>query len=144
MTQLTAGSNPMDPISQAMAQGPSGWPLAAIHADALAHQITSASPRATEPIWINGQMGLLTVLILLAADQAPPATPDLGSVLATLHALGGNEGAALVEAIAKLPADHPARRAYGPLKSVKSKARASFLVAANAALHAFADRALTA
>ena len=140
----SAQMNPMDPVSLAMAHGPAGWPLAAEAARDIAHLITFGGPSlvSTEPIWINGQMGLMTALILLVADQAPDGAKHLGSVLSALITLGENEGQALNVAVGKLPPGHPAKMAYGAVKLAKDKTLASFFTAVAAALNIFADPAL--
>jgi type IV secretion system protein VirD4 len=131
--------NPLAPVNAAMAAGQ--WATAAEHARDVAHLLTYGGPSLvnTEPIWINGQIGLLTALILYVADQAPEGAKHLGSVLQTLLHLGENEGAGLAIAMGQLPVGHPARTAFGATKLAKDKTLASFLTSAAAALHLWAD-----
>ena len=131
--------NPMSPVNTAMAAGQ--WAVAAEHARDIAHLLTYGGPSLvnSEPIWINGQIGLLTALILYVADQAPAGAKHLGSVLQTLLELGEDEGAGLSVVIGNLPTGHPAKTAYGAIKLAKDKTLASFLTSAAAALNIFAD-----
>jgi type IV secretion system protein VirD4 len=131
--------NPMSPVNAAMDQ--QHWAQAAEAARDIAHLLTYGGPSLvnSEPIWINGQIGLLTALILYVADKAPDGAKHLGSVLQTLLELGEDEGAGLSVAMGKLPTGHPAKTAYGAVKLAKDKTLASFLTSAAAALNIFAD-----
>ena len=131
--------NPMSPVNAAMDQ--QHWAQAAEAARDIAHLLTYGGPSLvnSEPIWINGQIGLLTALILYVADKAPFGAKHLGSVLQTLLELGEDEGAGLSVAMGKLPTGHPAKTAYGAIKLAKDKTLASFLTSAAAALNIFAD-----
>ena len=133
--------NPLSPVNASMVEGTRGWAKAAEAARDIAHLLTYGGPSLvnSEPIWVNGQIGLLTALILYVADKAPKDAKHLGSVLQTLLELGEDEGAGLAIAMGKLPTGHPAKMAYGAIKLARDKTLASFLTSAAAALNIFAD-----
>ncbi len=137
--------NPMAAISEFMG-AEQQWAKAAKAARQIAHFLmyaTQSSPVNTEPLWIHGQIALTTAMILYVAAKAPEGARHLGSVYRTLLALSANEGAGLDVALGQLPAEHPARLAYGPAQVAKEKVRMSFLTSALASLEIFGDAEMT-
>ncbi len=145
--------NPVKAVAQALAEGRRD------HASALswdiAHVITYSVEQRGDQLWPQAQEALIASLILAVAQGRPPAggilpeddepwrwpTPEeqhMGSVYAALLA-GGPGGGRIDDWINQFPPDHPAYRAYGPVRLAVERTRASILTGAAAELRLFAD-----
>ncbi len=147
--------NPVLPVAEALAAGQLDRASAA--AWDVAHVLTySAEYRGTDPIWPQSQEALIAALILAVAQGEPPpggkAPPEgepwawpsaeqqhMGSVYAALLA-GGEGGTRLDDWMDQFPPDHPAYKAYGPVRLSVERTRASILTGAAAELRLFADQ----
>ena len=145
--------NPVRAVVQALAEGRRDQ-ASAIAWD-IAHVITYSVEHRGDQLWPQAQEALIASLILAVAQGAPPrggkapegeepwrwptpAQQHMGSVYAALLA-GGAGGGRLDDWIEQFPPDHPAYRAYGPVRLSVERTRASILTGAAAELRLFAD-----
>ncbi len=145
--------NPVRAVVQALAEGRRDQ-ASAIAWD-IAHVITFSVEHKGDMLWPQAQEALISSLILALAAGTPPRggkSPEgeepwrwptseqqhMGSVYAALLA-GGAGGGRLDDWIQQFPPDHPAYRAYGPVRLSVERTRASILTGAAAELRLFAD-----
>ena len=137
--------NPITPVWQALHSGPSpDYARATRGARQVAHLITfggEGNLGSTDPLWINGQISLMTAVILWVADGAEdPGDCHLHQVYRVLVAKGSeNEGKGLDACFTALPLDHPARHAYATYQLAQGKTRSSIITTAASSLQLWGD-----
>lgn len=130
--------NPLVPVSEALHEA-QDWTRASQAAWDIAHVVSDPGVGRGDPFWSQAQEALTAALILGIAEQAPEDCRHLGSVYASLIALGQHEGKALDAWMATFPEDHPARMAYGSVALSTERTRTSIFTGAATALRLFAD-----
>lgn len=145
--------NPMAPVLEALANG--RLDEASSAARDIAHAITFSSEgmKNMDPLWPQSTEALIMATILGIAEGCPPGAPDtpiwpkpaekhMGSVYSAILSSGEN-GVLMDKWIDIFPANHPAYRAYGPVRMSKEQTRASILTVATATLSLWADSEVT-
>ena len=140
----SARYNPLTPVWEALHQAHRDPALAAKIARQVAHLIVYGSGGSfvnTDPLWINGQIALITSVALFVSEgSGDPTECHLAGVYRLLVEKGSeNEGKALDELLALLPLDHPARMAYATYQLAQGKTRASIITTAASSLQLFGD-----
>lgn len=135
----SASWNALGPVVTALTAGdPAGASRAARElASVLAEQGAAGGEHSA--FFRQSTTALLTALVLLIADQAPPDARHLGSVYRTLIEVRDLD--AVFDA---LPADHPAALAYGPVRLSGQETRQNQLTVAATALGLWADPGVVA
>ncbi|WP_020375073.1 VirD4-like conjugal transfer protein, CD1115 family [Sulfobacillus thermosulfidooxidans] len=127
--------NPLAPISQAMAE--QRWADATRMANDLANILaTQGAPSGGNGMFfVQSARAIGTALALWVADQAPPDAQHVASMyhVLTQHA---DQWEAWIQA---LPAHHPARQAFGPLRTGSPETRQNQLSVVAVSLSLFAD-----
>lgn len=95
----------------------------------------------TDPIWPQAEESTIAALALGAALEAPQGRRHPATMYRILAELGGDGhgGRALDEWFQSMPADHPARLAYGTAALSESRTRSSIFTGTAAHLRVFAD-----
>ncbi|MFB8378181.1 VirD4-like conjugal transfer protein, CD1115 family [Paenibacillus taichungensis] len=143
-------TNYLAPVVEALKAGNEA--LAIKHAWSIAHMFVYQKPGSDkgEAIWRDGPESVIAALILAVAKEAPEENQKhMYSVYKILIELGkvqkvkvGNQlidYVPLSDYFDSLPADHPARDAYGGAALAPERTRASFFSSAAALLRLFAD-----
>ncbi len=135
----SASWNALGPVVAALAAGdPAGASRAARElASVLAEQ--GAAGGEHSGFFRQSTTALLTALVLLVADQAPPEARHLGSVYRTLIEVRDLD--AVFDA---LPPEHPAVLAWGPVRLSGQETRQNQLTVAATALGLWADPGVVA
>ena len=109
-----------------------------------AHLIVSGSSGSfsgTDPLWINGQIGLITSVALFVAEGSTEVEDcHLHAVYRVMVEKGSeNEDQGLHALLALLPLDHPGRMAYATYQLAQGKTRASIITTAASSLQLVGD-----
>ena len=140
----SARYNPLALVWTALHPAPRDPAFAAKVARQVAHLIvygSGGSFSGTDPLWINGQIALITAVILLVAEgSAEAADCHLAQVYRVMIEKGSEaEGQGLDALFGLLPLDHPARMAYATYQLAQGKTRASIITTAASSLQLFGD-----
>ncbi len=135
----SASWNALGPVGDALGAGDAAGASRAARelASVLAEQGAAGGKHSA--FFRQSTTALLTALVLLVADQAPPDARHLGSVYRTLIEVRDLD--AVFDA---LPPDHPAALAYGPVRLSGQETRQNQLTVAATALGLWADPGVVA